>query len=125
MRRLTHLLVLTAFVFSCGGQWYVLQGVAWANMIREYSQTVPLAQAVQMTFSGEHPCAICKAIAAKRSSERQNALSLEKYEKKFISSAAVAVEPPASSSFQYPDDVTVLRSRIETPPTPPPRSLLS
>ncbi len=52
MRRLTFFTVLVAFVFSCGGQWPVLQGVAWANMVREYSEAVPFTQAVQMTFSG-------------------------------------------------------------------------
>jgi hypothetical protein len=66
MRRLTHLLVLAAFIFSCGGQWAAFQAIAWANMIREYSEMVPLTQAVQMTFSGRYPCAICKAIAQER-----------------------------------------------------------
>ena len=66
MRRLTHLVVLVAFIFSCGGQWVVLQGLAWANMVREYSEVVPLQQAVKMTLSGEYPCPLCKAIAEKK-----------------------------------------------------------
>ena len=75
MRRLTHLVVLLAFVFSCGGQWAAIQCVAWANMIRDYSQMVPLAQAMKMTFSGDYPCAICKALAEKKNSDQQKAFS--------------------------------------------------
>jgi len=121
MRRLTCAIILAAFVFSCGGNWAVLQGVAWANMIREYSQMVPFTQAVQMTFSGEYPCAICKAIAEKKSSEQQKALALEKYEKKFPLPVAVAVASPNVSDFCYEDFALSLSSRAETPPTPPPR----
>jgi hypothetical protein len=84
MRRLTHVIVLVAFILSCGGQWAFFQCIAWANMIREYSEMVPLAQAVQMTFSGQYPCPICKAIAEKKSSEQQKSLALDKYEKKFV-----------------------------------------
>ena len=120
MRRLTHLIVLVAFVFSCGGQSAVL-GIAWANMIREYSQMVPLAQAVEMTFSGQYPCPICKAIAEKKSSEQQKALTLEKYEKKFPIPVVVTVASPKVTTFQYEDCLVRFHSRTETPPAPPPR----
>jgi hypothetical protein len=122
---MTHLIVLVAFVFSCGGQWGVFQVIAWANMIREYSEMVPLAQAVQMTFSGQYPCPICKAIAEKKSSEQQKALTIEKYEKKFPLPVTIAVASPKVATFQYGDCLVFFRSRAETPPTPPPRLALS
>ncbi len=122
MRRLTHLIVLVAFVFSCGGQWGVLQAVAWANMIRDYSEMVPLAQAVQMTFSGEYPCPICKAIAERKSSDQQKALTLEKVEKKFPLPVAIAVARPKVSAFQYALFAVTFSSRADSPPTPPPRA---
>jgi hypothetical protein len=124
MRRLTHLIVLAAFIFSCGGQWCVFQCVAWANMIREYSQMVPFTQAVGMTFSGQYPCAICKAIAEKNSSEQQKILTLEKYDKKFCLPTEVAAAPPIVCSFQYRDWRGFLQPRSESPPTPPPRLVL-
>jgi hypothetical protein len=127
VRRLAHLIVLAAFILSCGGQWYVLQCVAWANMIREYSEIVPVTQAVQMTFSGQYPCAICKAIAERKSSEQQKSLAFEKYEKKFTAPVSIelaTVEPNISSS-PYLVYVGFLRSRTDTPPTPPPRLALS
>ena len=125
MRRLTHLVVLGAFIFSCGGQWVALQCVAWVNMLHEYAQVVPLREAVSMTFSGQYPCEICKAIAEKKNSEKQKALALEKYEKKFLPPIALALTPPLFAPVSYLRDVTLLKFRSETPPTPPPRRTLA
>ncbi|MCE0524194.1 MAG: hypothetical protein LV480_14910 [Methylacidiphilales bacterium] len=124
MRRLTHLVVLVAFIFSCGGQWGVLQCVAWANMIREYSEMVPLTEAVSMTFSGQYPCPICKAIAEKKNSEQQKALVLGKYDKKFFSPVAIHAFKRISSDFDYPDFVVSFRVHSDSPPIPPPRTAL-
>jgi hypothetical protein len=123
MRRLTHAIILAAFVFSCGGQWYVLQGIAWINMIRDYSQMVPLARAVSMTFSGQYPCPICKAIAEKKNSEQQKAFTFEKHEKNFPLPGIVAIAPPAAAEFSYPLWRCALTVRSDTPPAPPPRSI--
>ena len=125
MRRLTHLIVLVAFLFSCGGQWAAFQVIAWGNMIREYSEMVPLAQAVQMTFSGQYPCAICKAIAERKSAEQQKALTLLKAEKKFPLPVVVALVPRKITGVVYLDPVFVFSSRVESPPTPPPRESIS
>ncbi len=121
MRRLTHLIVLAAFVFSCGGQWYVLQGVAWIKMIHDYSQMVPLSTAVSMTLSGQYPCEICKALAEKKQSEDAKLCSFEKVDKKFSPPVAVALIRPESVSLQYLGYLNSLQTRSETPPTPPPR----
>jgi hypothetical protein len=121
MRRLTHILVLAAFVFSCGGQWYVLQCVAWVKMLHDYSQMVPFAEAVGMTFSGQYPCEICKAIAEKKQSENDKICSLEKYEKKFFPPIAVVLARPKGTPFRYADYLSFLQVRSEPPPTPPPR----
>jgi len=122
MRRITLLVVLIAFTFSCGGQWPVLQCVAWANMIREYSEMAPVTQAITMTFSGQYPCALCKVIAEKKQAENTKVAMLFQHEKKLSSSVflvtarSITVSPQdfvASSQF--------LQTRSETPPTPPPR----
>ena len=125
MRRLTHVIVLAAFVFSLGGHWYILQGLAWANMIREYSQVVPFTQAVGMTFSGQYPCAICKAIADHKSADQQKAFTLDKDEKKFPLPVRLVMFRPVASAIAYPDLVSLLQLRSEAPPTPPPRPTLS
>jgi hypothetical protein len=121
MRRLTPILVLAAFIFSCGGQWYALQGLAWINMIRDYSQMVPFTEAVSMTLSGQYPCAICKVIAEKQQSENNKICSIEKYEKKSFPPVSIAIAHPLAAPFQYADYLSSLQSRSEPPPTPPPR----
>ena len=123
MRRLTHLIVLAAFLFSCGGQWYLFQGIAWAKMIADYSQFVPMSQAIQMTFSGQYPCPICKAIAEKKAqSDKEQMLTLDKAQKKFFSPAFVSMTIPVPVSFFYPSHYSAsLSVRAEAPPTPPPR----
>jgi hypothetical protein len=121
MRRLTHLVVLSAFIFSCGGQWYALQCVAWINMIHDYSRMVPFTEAVSMTFSGKYPCAICKALAEKKQSENDKIASVEKYAKKFFAPAADDVAAPLVAAMHYPDFLNALQTRAEAPPSPPPR----
>ncbi len=125
MRRLTHFIVLAAFVFSLGGHWYVLQGIAWVNMVRDYSQIVPFTQAVSMTLSGQYPCPICKAIAEKKNSEQEKMLALDKYEKKFCPPIAVALPAPPVADFAYATVTPSFRPWSEPPPTPPPRPVLS
>jgi hypothetical protein len=108
MRRLTLLVVLVAFVFSCGGQWPLLQVVAWGNMIREYSRMVPLSQAVEMTFSGKYPCALCRAVF--------------KHEKQmFFPAVAALARPPEVSPRAFFVRSSPFSTRSEAPPTPPPR----
>src|SRR5271155_1916960 len=101
MRRLTHFIVLAAFIFSCGGQWYALQCIAWVKMISDYSQMVPLSQAVSMTFSGQYPCAICKALAEKKNSENQKLLDVDKHAPKFFAPAAALLARIYSTEFAY------------------------
>jgi hypothetical protein len=125
MRRLTHFIILTAFVFSLGGHWYLLQGIAWVNMVREYSQIVPFTTAVGMTLSGQYPCPICKAIAEKKNSEQEKNLVFDKYDKKFCLPVAVTLTAPKVAEFSYLPMTTSLRPWSEPPPTPPPRSVLA
>ena len=122
MRRLTLIVVLIAFTFSCGGQWPLLQGVAWVNMICEYSQLVPLPEAAQMTFSGQYPCELCKIIAEKRQSENTKYATSFKYEKKAVSPSLLVEDQIVSAAPQFfLVSEPFFLSRSEAPPTPPPR----
>jgi hypothetical protein len=122
---LTLLVVLVAFVFSCGGHWVILQGIAWTNMIREYSQVVPFTQAVQMTLSGQYPCAICKVIAEKKNDEQGKIIIFDKSEKKMVAAWFVVAPPRLTfSPIEYRAQDTDLHTRSDAPPTPPPRGAL-
>jgi len=114
--------VLVAFIFSSGGEWAVLQCVAWANMIREYSEMVPLPAAVKMTFSGEYPCALCKAIAEKKQADNSKMVALAKHEKP-IASPAFSYRPRAATLTPqfFVQRENSLQTRSDVPPTPPPR----
>ncbi len=94
-------------------------------MLHDYSQMVPFTEAVSMTFSGQYPCAICKAIAEKKQSENDKICSLEKFEKKFFPPVSITLVRPTAVSFQYTDYLNSLQARSEAPPTPPPRPALA
>ena len=56
----------------CGGPLGMMQGVAWLKMIVTYSQTEGLAEGVKQTFDGDHPCEMCKLIAAAKKQQHQS-----------------------------------------------------
>ena len=124
MRRLTLCVVFAAFAFSCGGQWYALQGVAWVSMLYDYAQMVPFPQALEMTFSGEYPCPICQAIAEKQQAEKEKALEIGKDKQKFLAAAAALARPVFPT--QAPDYAPLqqyLAEWSQAPPLPPPRGV--
>jgi len=121
MRRLVQITVLAAFVFSCGGHWYVLQAVAWVNMIRDFSHMVPFTEAVSMTFSGKYPCEYCQLIEKKKQDSANQSCAIKKYDKKFSPAFSLAVRAVTASPCNYPDWSPSWSEHSEAPPTPPPR----
>ncbi|HEY2951339.1 MAG TPA: hypothetical protein VGK40_02085 [Verrucomicrobiae bacterium] len=69
--------VALALVLAIGGHWAVLQTAAWVGMVISYSQDSPLKEAVVKTFDGRHPCKLCKAVQAGKTS-RTEARQLER-----------------------------------------------
>ena len=67
----SKVVVVLALVVSLGAHWALLQSVAWVGMIVTYAQEATLAEAVRMTFDGEHPCRLCKVIKADRATEKK------------------------------------------------------
>lgn len=63
MRRLTTFFVLCAWLLASGAHWDVVQSFAWGRMIATYSRTMPLDQAVRLTFSADNLCGICTFVA--------------------------------------------------------------
>jgi len=117
-------LVMTAALFlSAGGHLALLQGVAWATMIRDYSRTASVTVAVEKTFDGKHPCPLCKKITAQRAAE-QKAPATVKVEKKaevFLASSATLIPLPVVRSFAYPPSPFVnVPEHLSAPPVPVP-----
>ena len=116
-------LVCVACFSLAGGHWMALQMFAWAQMLRDYSRTAPITEAIQKTFSGTAPCTMCKVIAEKQQSE-EKAPSIVKLDKKaegFSLSISDLLRWPEGKDFSYrpPREMTPVK-RSEAPPVPIP-----
>ncbi|MBI3880822.1 MAG: hypothetical protein HY301_12285 [Verrucomicrobia bacterium] len=121
--RIGHLLLALALLGATGGHWWFLQSVAWTAMIVDQSRTAPLSVAVAKTFSGQHPCVLCKQIQAGKNSEQKTELPNPTIKFEFLYSTArpalfpprIAVESAPAGFLPFP--------RGESPPVPPPRAV--
>ena len=72
LRKLGLLFAALALFSIAGGHWAVLQSVAWAEMLHDYTQrTGSVAVAVEQTFDGAHPCELCREIATSKAKEQK------------------------------------------------------
>lgn len=131
MRVLRVILVLGAILHLTGGHWGVLQCVAWTKMLVEYSTEEGLLEGARKTFDGEHPCCMCKSIAAAKQQEKKEPLQLPSGLKDL---AFKDLMPPAGSLlppprfFELPLISTPFAASTHSeigrrPPSPPPRPL--
>lgn len=130
-RSLQSLLCLIAALHLVGGHWGVMQMIAWAQMLRDYSQDRGVAVAVMDTFNGEHPCPMCDKIKAGRAQEeQQKPASLPKADQPaiWLVASKVVQDLPASpwatskvrAAFAEPRQ---LAAQYDAgPATPPPRA---
>lgn len=56
---------------SLGFQWTLLQSVAWTVMLLDRSAQMGWVQAMETTFDGHHPCALCKVVRKGRDTQQQ------------------------------------------------------
>ena len=120
-RRVAQSLIVATLILSIGAHWGILQLAAWVSMTVSYSHSVPLRVALQKTFDGQHPCRLCKAVAAgKKSEQNRAALKLETKLDLFSLSEQAVPQFVATSSLPFAES-NFAPSRVETPPRPPPR----
>lgn len=62
MRNALLTLMIAIVAVSGGVHLGVLQTFAWAKMVAENSREQGVAEAIDQTFSGEHPCALCHLV---------------------------------------------------------------
>ena len=123
MLRPVKIVTVLLLVLTLGLHWALLQTVAWTGMIIAYSQDNPLREAVSMTFDGQHPCGMCKAIKQGRAAEKQqekiapvNKLPLAIiWQAPFLCFDSARECLPASDQSSEP--------RPEAPPKPRPKSV--
>lgn len=127
MRRLalllTHLAVIAALAAGSGAHWIVLQGVAWTTMIIDYSHQAPLTEAVEKTFDGKHPCALCQTIASAEKQEQEKQVTQPVPDIKGVLTPLLQLATPTVASVGWPPFVQSAISLSEYPPVPPPRAV--
>ena len=121
LARFGKFIVVVALITTTGLHWAVLQSVAWTTMLANNLRTQSLTEAVTHTFDGEHPCCLCKAIAAGRKSEQKKEFTapLQKLEFPPVKENFVLIAP---SSFQLlPLENSSAKSLAQKPLLQPPR----
>ncbi|CAN5780205.1 hypothetical protein BH11VER1_BH11VER1_22600 [soil metagenome] len=121
MRRFALCFLMAGLFLSIGLQWACLQTAAWVGMVVRYSQAVSLYKAVEMTFDGEHPCKLCKAVKSGQENQTKQGINptmqkfnliITKVERIYFEHGSMRVEDGL---------VCVPPGRHTPPPTPPPR----
>lgn len=70
-RTLSTTALLLAWLCANGAVWHVVQGVAWAKMFHDYSQVMPVGDALALTFDGSAPCDMCLIAQGGQDATRQ------------------------------------------------------
>jgi hypothetical protein len=105
---------------SLGFHWGLLQSVAWAGMIVNYSLEGSLNTAVCKTFDGRHPCPLCKLIRAGKTSESKPAAQQSVNKVDLFAGGGAAFDFPTTQTTGFPILFPTL-NRTDAPPLPPPR----
>jgi hypothetical protein len=114
---------LIALLAAGGGHWAVLQTFAWARMIVAYSAENTLAEAVSMTFDGNHPCPLCLKVEEARKQQRPQPITAEVRKLELFCEARACQAYPTAwrrhPGTPFFSDLHL--DFIEAPPRPPPR----
>jgi hypothetical protein len=129
-RLITLMMALSLFLVA-GGHWAMLQGVAWVTMVHDFSRNGSLTQAVEKTFDGKHPCAMCKKIAKVKNSEASGekapvTVKIDKKAEVFVKAPGSELPTPVSRPFAYgPAPFVSIPELCFAPPVPVPISARS
>ena len=121
MARVRNVVLIALLLAVTGSQWAMLQSYAWTMMLAHNLRTECFTEAVAHTFDGKHPCRLCKAIQNSKKSERkQTPTRIEVKIDFWLAPVACLLIAPPAASHAWPH-TDAFYSRVETPPTPPPR----
>jgi len=120
--RFARLVLIVTLVLTTGLHWAFLQSVAWTVMLADNLNHGSVAQAVERTFDGKHPCSLCKAIAAGKQSEHkaQFTVQLKKLEYTASQKSPVLGQPPRFDLISL--SLILPETPAAPPPSPPPRA---
>lgn len=116
---------LLAVFLASGGHWVVLQTVAWARMLADFSRVDSWGVAVRKTFDGQHPCPLCLKIREGRARESKPPAAV-KFERLPELAAPLLLpllaRPHAPSAAETPFVRSGYTEFVSAPPKPPPRT---
>jgi hypothetical protein len=119
--RFGKIFLVISLVAMLGAHWALLQTVAWTTMLADNLCTQTVKEAVTETFDGNHPCPLCKAIAAGKQSEKKTGFNLQTQKLEFLPAKQnfVLIAP---SQFQLlQQENSSAKSLRQKPPLQPPR----
>lgn len=100
LRASQYLLIATLLV-SMGGHLALLQTIAWGNMLVEFSSESSFSEAMDKTFDGEHPCALCKVVKKSKSEDGKEPLLKSEMKMEVALPAPVKVPFPRSTELVF------------------------
>lgn len=116
-------IICLSFAWFCanGALWDAVQAFAWVKMVREYSQFMPLARAIKITFDGSAPCDICNLVTeAKQQAPEEDALrNPDRVLLACVVPGPIVLSPPRLTWTGSEDAIGRFRE-LEVP-VPPPR----
>lgn len=126
VRRIGCAMMALSLFLVAGGHWAMLQGVAWVTMVHDFSRGGSLTQAVEKTFDGKHPCAMCKKIARAKHSEASGekapvTVKMDKKAEVFVKAPGSELPMPVFRPFAYgPAPFVSMTELCFAPPVPVP-----
>lgn len=125
LERCGKFLVIAVLVLTTGAHWAALQTVAWAAMLASNLRSDTLSSAVSKTLDGQHPCCLCKAIAAAKKSGQKSEAIASALKMEFPPAAEHIVLIAPSGFRLLPQIHFATWALTHEPPVPPPRCFLS
>jgi len=118
---------ITIFALCCaiGLQWLALQSIAWTAMIVDNAKHTSLCRAIAQTFDGAHPCSLCQIVNNAKSTETKSDLQplTLKIDMICVSRTTSFLQPFIPIEYAARDFSFNKLGR--SPPSPPPRYILS
>jgi hypothetical protein len=119
--RVARWAMIVAMLATTGAHWALLQSVAWTEMLTQNLHSSSLHVAIQKTFDGKHPCAMCKAVASGQKSDQKPQFSFQSQKLEFPPLKKITVPTAPSRFLLLPIENFPAESFAQKPLLPPPR----
>ena len=117
-------LIVSLLIVAVGAQWTVLQSAAWIGMLASNLSTTSIREAWSKTFDGKHPCKLCKVVHAGKSAEKKQDNQKPQTKLDLLLVCGPRVVFGWLRDRLQRESLVAVASRNDTPPSPPPESLL-